>query len=254
LATVVLALLHQQTQAACDYDTSLWCGGSTGATLCHSCLAQGSSGYCWSPSGNESGCRKPANTCGDSAWKRDKAACDSLAGGAANVALSAAPCGTTVVVTALGDTTALALPMKAGQYCYVGVHNQLGKATHTVALTLGGPGLLAYEIALNATAYVGANVSAALFEFPAARGGANYSARPIVGLGAPYALAQKATAVLFLVNNSTKELNATLMLAATDSATSTGKNSTNATGTGALSGLAIEFLSFAVLCFGVFVV
>jgi hypothetical protein len=95
-------------------------------------------------------------------------------------------------------------------------------------------------------------VNAALFTFPAEK--ANYSARPIVALGTPYQVVQNATAVLWLVNNSTESLNASLQVSAYDASPAVVKNTTNATGTGALSGLAIEFLSFAVLCLGVFVV
>jgi hypothetical protein len=139
--------------------------------------------------------------------------------------------------------------MRSGQYCYYGLSNQLPGANHTVAATFGGAGLLIYVLYSNTTAYVDATVDPALFTYATKP---DYSARPIVTLGAVVPLVQRQTAVMFLVNNSTVTLTASLLLAAYDATPAMVQNTTVATGTGALSGLAIEFLSFAVLCLGVF--
>jgi hypothetical protein len=139
--------------------------------------------------------------------------------------------------------------MRSGQYCYYGLSNQLASANHTVAATFGGAGLLSYLLASNTTAYLDETVDPALFTYATKP---DYSARPIVGLGAVVPLVQGQTAVMFLVNNSTVSLTASLLLAAYDTSPVVVVPTTNATETGALSGLAIEFLSFAVLCLGVF--
>jgi hypothetical protein len=169
---------------------------------------------------------------------------------------------------------ATGLALAAGEYCYYGVSNELAAATKTVALTFGGPGLLVYALA-NGTASADATTTPAGRTFPAdfnnaalypGGAAAGLSASAVLALGTAYQLGQAQTAVLLLINNSTTAATATLVLTASDSAatgtTGTGGTGTGGTGTGtgtgkgtetgALSGMAVEFLSFAVLCLGVF--
>jgi hypothetical protein len=114
-----------------------------------------------------------------------------------------------------------------------------------------GTGLLIYEVKNIKLGYADEKTNSSLFTFPSK---ANYSTNQIVKLNSAYQLVQYETTVLFLVNNSTNSIDASLALTTMVPPKNIVVNKNTTGTTGALSGLTIEFLSFVVLGLVAFVV